>query len=140
MAPGPANPAKGHSVGATRSASDDNLHCLQSLEEPNAAQIEGYGQFFASKVWNQDVQNDCTFVYYKNFANTSCMRGVADCTLDSASGLFVNKPPIPVSCKAASRWRNQHCLDTGSSADALTFGTESPAVLARSDKPWCAPA
>jgi hypothetical protein len=42
---------------------DEQLHCLQSLEEPNAAQIEGFGYFFAAKAFNNDGEGDCTFVY-----------------------------------------------------------------------------
>ncbi|MGK3958976.1 hypothetical protein WMF38_38705 [Sorangium sp. So ce118] len=103
---------------------DQQLHCLQSLEEPNAAQIEGFAQYFAAKAFNADMEPDCTFAYYKPVSTEACMPGAASCALDPATGLFVNQPPIPVSCKQAVRWRNTHCIDEGSSPDLLSFGTE----------------
>ncbi|WP_437587964.1 hypothetical protein [Sorangium sp. So ce1000] len=103
---------------------DQRLHCLQSLEEPNAVQVEGFAQYFAAKAFNADMESDCTFVYYKPIANTACMPGVTDCELDPATGLYVNQPPIPVSCKQAVQWRNTHCIDQNSSPDLLSFGTE----------------
>jgi len=88
------------------------LHCLQSIEQPNAAQIEGWAQFYTSKVWNDDRGTDCTFNYYKEFL----FPGAAAAVL----------PPVPVSCKAPVRWRNTHC--TGSPAFSGTaladMGTE----------------
>ncbi|HTQ05407.1 MAG TPA: hypothetical protein VMI54_16200 [Polyangiaceae bacterium] len=105
-------------------AADDNLHCLQSVELPNAAQDEGFGQYFASMVWNDDEQSDCTFVYYKNFADTTCRPGVSGCTTDTASGLTVNPPPIPVNCAQQVRWRNDNCLGPMPSTGLLTDGTE----------------
>ncbi|WP_438039397.1 hypothetical protein [Sorangium sp. So ce128] len=103
---------------------DQRLHCLQSLEEPNAAQVEGFAQYFAAKAFNADMESDCTFVYYKPMSNTACMPGVTDCEQDPVTGLYVNQPPIPVSCKQAVRWRNTHCIDQSSSPDLLSFGTE----------------
>jgi|GEM_PF-3292442 len=103
---------------------DDQLHCLQSLEEPNAAQIEGYAQFFASKVFNDDLESNCTFSYYKPIANTSCMPGAASCSQDPTTGLYISQPPIPINCRQAVRWRNTHCIDSVSSPDLLSYGTE----------------
>jgi hypothetical protein len=103
---------------------DQTLHCLQSLEEPNAAQVEGYGYFFAAKAFNEDDQNDCTLVYGKPVGNTTCMPGAASCAPDAATGLQKNDPPLPVSCREQVRWRNTHCIDGASSPDVLTFGTE----------------
>lgn len=103
---------------------DQQLHCLQSMEEPNAAQIEGFAQYFAAKVFNEDAQADCTFAYYKPIANTSCFPGAASCEQNATTGLWVSQPPIPVSCRQAVRWRNSHCVDAQSSPDLLAFGTE----------------
>lgn len=104
---------------------DDQLHCLQSLELPGAAELEGFAQFFASKVWNRGLENNCTYVYYKNFDDTACLPGVEDCAPSTANpGLFTNKPPIPVACNVAVRWRNTHCVDSSSSVDVLQYGTE----------------
>lgn len=103
---------------------DQQLHCLQSLEEPNAAQGEGFGQFFASKAFNNDLESDCTFAYYKPIANASCVPGAASCAKDTTTGLFISQPPIPISCRQAVRWRNTHCVDSSSSPDLLAYGTE----------------
>jgi hypothetical protein len=101
---------------------DDNLHCLQSLEEPNAAEGEGFAQYFAARVFNDETHHSCTFVYYKNFGDTVCRPGVSDCVTDPATGLILNPPPVPLSCVEVVRWRNQKCANFG--ADFLTFGTE----------------
>jgi hypothetical protein len=44
----------------------DRQHCIQSREEPNAAQIEGFGHFVAATAQNNGSQNDAFFPYYKN--------------------------------------------------------------------------
>jgi hypothetical protein len=45
-----------------------NAHCLQSREYFGAAEIEGFGHFFASRVFNNDqTWGAATFVYYKPF-------------------------------------------------------------------------
>jgi hypothetical protein len=103
---------------------DQQQHCLQSLEEPNAAQGEGFGQYFASKAFNYDLESNCTFAYYKPIANTSCMPGAASCAKDTTTGLYISQPPIPISCRQAVRWRNTHCIDSSSSPDLLSYGTE----------------
>jgi hypothetical protein len=43
--------------------SANTLHCLQSIEEPGAAQLEGFAQFFASRTWNRASETDCVFKY-----------------------------------------------------------------------------
>jgi hypothetical protein len=74
-------------------------HCLQSLERSSTAQVEGYAQYFASKTWNDIAQNDCTFVYYKEFLSTQCLPGEdpAACTAD---------PGNPGSSSMHHRWRS----------------------------------
>lgn len=92
--------------------SANTLHCLQSIEEPNAAYIKGWAQFYASRVWNDSAQPDCTFNYYKELASDFCLPGIpADGCFTRPSGLISNKPPVPVSCIAPVRWRNTQCFD-----------------------------
>lgn len=102
--------------------SSNTLHCLQSIEEPNAAHIEGWAQFYASRVWNDIAQPDCTFKYYKEFASDVCLPGMpADGCFTLPSGLISNKPPVPVSCIDPVRWRNTQCFDdTIGSGEAVT--------------------
>jgi hypothetical protein len=86
----------------------NDLHCLQSWERSADAQQEGIGHFFASKMWNNPLGNDCAFVYYKEF------------NPDSGP---TELPPIEKLCKAAAKWRNNHCDDRagGTELDWLQF-------------------
>jgi hypothetical protein len=103
---------------------DEQGHCLQSLERPSAAQLEGFAQFFGAKVWNKDLEGDCTFVHGKNFLNTACMPGVQNCSANPNGVGMVNEYPIPVSCRQAVRWRNNHCFGSNATPDLLAHGTE----------------
>ena len=51
---------------------ENKQHCLQSLETSGSAQIEGFAQFYASKIFNNRADSDCTFVYYKEFVDQVC--------------------------------------------------------------------
>jgi hypothetical protein len=102
----------------------NKLHCLQSVEEHGAANVEGFAQFFASRVWNRASDGDCTFKYYKEFFDGECVPGSSSCE-DFAGGKR-SRPPIPVSCLSPIRWRNKHCLDlqVGPVEAVTDFGTE----------------
>src|SRR5690606_27122300 len=67
-------------------------HCLQSIEPTSAAQIEGYGQFFAALVWNDD-SSSCKFNYYKEF-------------LDPEKGVI--PPPVSIDCSTRTACRETH--------------------------------
>lgn len=108
-------------------------HCLQSIEEAPCAHVEGYGQFYASKVWNRRDQNDCTFTYYEEFLNpenTHCPPGNECKTFISPKhGPLVSVfPPVAVSCKTpfvkpggvTTNWRNNFCPN----GDSAQFTTE----------------
>jgi hypothetical protein len=98
--------------------SANGLHCLNSIERGGSAQAEGFGQFFASRVWNHQNESDCAFAYYKEFIDHAC-RG-SDCTSVDAAGTagFVTPPPVHIDCGAVAKWRNRNCpLDS-------TMGTE----------------
>jgi hypothetical protein len=73
---------------------NDNAHCLQSREEIEAAQSEGFGHFFAADGLNNTSQSDCTFVYYKAFRNNNGT---------------VTSPPHPKSCVTIAKWLNNNC-------------------------------
>jgi hypothetical protein len=106
---------------------DQQLHCLQSLEEPNAAQVEGYAQYFASRVFNQDIDEGgagCTFVYYKEFLDTACVPGAVCRAHPTVAGLFINDPPVPLPCAVAKRWRDTSCLGATPSTALLNTQTE----------------
>jgi hypothetical protein len=107
--------------------SANTLHCLQSIEEPGAAQIEGFAQFFASRAWNRASENDCVFKYYKEFLSDTCLPGAgADGCVPVAGGLMKTLPPFPVSCLTPVRWRNNNCFDAAvAPGDLVTdFGVE----------------
>jgi len=92
----------------------NQLHCLQSLERSQDAQIEGWAQFYASKTWNRQDESTCTFQYYKEFLDVSCPPG-AQCT-PKTGGVSIF-PPLARTCKDAVKWRNRNCA-------VQNFGTE----------------
>jgi hypothetical protein len=92
----------------------NSLHCLQSLERVSAAQLEGYAQFYASRIWNNAADPDCVFGYYKEFRDRTCPAGATCTPTGSDVSIF---PPAPVTCKEAVKWRNNEC-------PTPEFGTE----------------
>jgi len=46
-------------------------HCLQSREQTEAAQAEGFAHAFATRVFNATNQSNGVFVYYKHFRETT---------------------------------------------------------------------
>ncbi|MCW5815536.1 MAG: hypothetical protein KIT84_31200 [Labilithrix sp.] len=96
----------------------NSLHCLQSLEDPSAAQSEGFPQYFASRAFNRPNESDCTFKYYKDFLDRTCMPGVPAAACEAyGAGLFRTAPPFSVSCLEPALWRNTHCFDDSVGAD-----------------------
>ena len=68
---------------------------MQSREQGTAAQVEGFAQMFASRVFNNPSQGDAKLIYYKPIA------------LD---GWFDPKwPPQPVEMNNNYLWRNTNC-------------------------------
>lgn len=97
----------------TSDADTNNKHCMQSLERPGAAQVEGFAQYFAAKVWNDLDEPECTIPYYKQFIDTTCRVAQEDCSLHpdwANNGLVINSPPVPISCIDPQKWRNRNCL------------------------------
>lgn len=88
--------------------SSNNLHCLQGRSVVTAAQVEGWGQYFAAKTFNDASQSNCTFAYYKEFREDN--------------GAVV-APPMAKSCFNQVRWLNNHCstLDRGTEFDWMNF-------------------
>lgn len=99
----------------------NKLHCLQSLETPGSAQLEGFGQFYASKIWNRRAEPDCTFVYYKEFLDQQCRSAECSTVTPAQPSRFDSLqrsiPPVAVSCATPPRWRNNFCA-------VATLGTE----------------
>jgi hypothetical protein len=104
----------------------NGLHCLQSWELSPAAQGEGFAQFFASKVWNNPTQEDCTFAYYKEVLHPTCIEGAADCQQQTNTGNYVNATPVPVSCTNTVRWRNQWAAELTRNSATLTNPDGTP--------------
>lgn len=107
----------------------NGLHCLQSVEVTPQAQGEGYAQFFASLMWN-DNPGSCLFNYYKEVLDEDCrLSGSPDeCSL--FNGNVKTFPPVPVDCGSPVRWRNQNqCVVSGTTtggeiATKVASGTE----------------
>jgi hypothetical protein len=127
----------------------NGLHCLQSIERGGGAQIEGFAQFFSSRVWNRQDEADCTFVYYKEMLREEpCTNPSEVCSPFPGPGgpLFSQLPPMPVSCSSGHKWRNRHCpmgenAEMGTELDWLAFlynlnsGAEM-ALRSRMDDIW----
>jgi hypothetical protein len=85
-------------------------HCLQSVETCGKGQLEGFAQFYASKAWNRQTDDDCTFVYYKEFLDETCRSQECVDFPTPGGALFQSSlPPIPMSCADTFKWRNNHC-------------------------------
>ena len=108
-------------------------HCLQSIENASAAAVEGFAQFYASKTWNRQNENDCAFVYYKEFLNPGGCPPGSTCTLFPASPadplaqqhgqVAVIPPPLAISCNTPFKWRNTFCpmVEFGTEIDWMRF-------------------
>jgi hypothetical protein len=113
--------------------SSNHAHCLQSVDDASTAQVEGFAQFFASRIWNDREAPDCTFVYYKELmlgdptapgeatppiANTVCPMLPA-LTGTVPAGFKIVSPPLRVDCRpqlnpqAPKSWRNEICRTPG---------------------------
>ena len=99
---------------------DQRLHCLQSREYAADAMSEGFGHFYAAKLFNSPTDADCYMGYYK------------DAYGKVFSPIFgplypILPPPVTISCRNAARWRVNECNDpyavapTGTELDWLTF-------------------
>jgi hypothetical protein len=88
--------------------SANQLHCIQSLEQYAAAFIEGFAHFYAAKLYNNRLETDCEFGYYKE-----------------VWALFVTlTPTVPVTCASTAEWRDSHCSAIPNSAvemDVMRF-------------------
>lgn len=86
----------------------NDLHCLQSFELSSAAQVEGFGQFVASRIWNDPTGADCRFSYYKEFKDED--------------GNVIG-PPFVTDCLEPVLWRDHHCfnLAAGTEYDWMQF-------------------
>lgn len=88
--------------------SANQLHCMQSLEQYAAAMVEGFAHFYSAKLYNNRLQTDCEYGYYKE-----------------VFALFVTlTPTVPVTCASTSEWRDSHCPGIASSAvemDVMRF-------------------
>lgn len=87
-------------------------HCLQSVERTPMAQIEGYAQYFAAKIWNGSTST-CLFAYYKEFVDAEgvCHGAPEACRLFEKSPTerwTLTEVPIPLDCDAPPKWRNTH--------------------------------
>jgi hypothetical protein len=94
-------PNNDYTIDATQAAcrcdhvtSSNNLHCLQGRAMVSAAQVEGWGQYFAATNLNNGGDSNCTFAYYKEFRN------------DNGT---VTAPPMAKSCFSQVKWMANHC-------------------------------
>lgn len=118
------------------------LHCMQSLELPNAAQTEGFANFISARTWNNKEEGDCRYAYAKNVLAPECPPGLppgqcqppdpttvaelaAEYGVDVASRWTVIQAPVAIDCADATRWRNTWCVDPAIATDDISsFATE----------------
>jgi hypothetical protein len=83
-------------------------HCLQSREYLRVGLVEGFGYFWAAKVFNSMSGSDCRVVHPKAFREDS--------------GAVVG-PPYPADCRSHIRWMENHCTqaDRGVEWDWVNF-------------------
>ena len=107
------------------------MHCLQSREGLGDAITEGYAQFYASKIFNNPNESDCSFGYYKEF-------------LSMGGAEFPSALPVPNwhKCNTPIQWMENWCengsarrgteydwmgflmaVNVGSGVDMATVGT-----------------
>jgi hypothetical protein len=86
----------------------NDVHCMQSLEQSNAAQQEGLAHYTAAVMWNDWTQTNCSFAYYKTFKN--------------ANGTLT-QPPMAKECFTYVKWLETYCQapDRGVEWDWLIF-------------------
>jgi hypothetical protein len=126
--------------GCSHVKSSNKRHCLQSIERVSHADGEGFGQFFASLIWNEPNEQSCVFNYYKEFLD----EGADSCRVLDANGdpdpqackafEFSNQdpgtitlPPIPVDCGSPAKWRNKNRCTVDDQVEVLqksAMGTE----------------
>jgi hypothetical protein len=87
----------------------NQLHCLQSLEQPGDVRKEGFAQFIAARTFNDVTDPNPTFVYYKEFLWPVCPPGA---TCKPFNGAFSQFPPVAVSASKPALWRNRNCAGT----------------------------
>lgn len=88
--------------------SANSLHCMQSLERYEAAFLEGWAHFYAAKLYNNRLESDCHFGYYK----------------EVLIPFFVLAPTVPVSCASTVAWRDTYCSaipNTAVEMDVMRF-------------------
>jgi hypothetical protein len=103
---------------------DNRLHCLQSIELTSSAQLEAFGHFISSRVWNKapidaGYTGSCNFGYYKQVSATDLVSAVS-------------LPPVSIDCATPKKHRKVKCstvnatldgapTELGSEVDWLTF-------------------
>jgi hypothetical protein len=94
-----------------------NLHCLQSRKSIGTAVVEGFGYFFAAKVFNSETGSDCMMGYGKEVAIPNPLFP------NNYSYATIYDPPVAIDCDAQKRWQEHWCdaADTGVEWDWMNF-------------------
>ncbi|AKV04302.1 hypothetical protein AKJ09_10965 [Labilithrix luteola] len=77
----------------------NRLHCLQSQEVYSMGSVEGFGQFFATRMWNDPAAAAPRFQYYKHFREPTG-------TVLPPGGKIVNVRQTPI------KWSDTYCPAT----------------------------
>jgi hypothetical protein len=97
-------------------------HCLQSKEEIGAAQQEGWGQFIALDLMNDDTQTDASFIYYKKFRCPGDVSSLPGCATKANQ---IKDPPMAFNGRHPHLWVDNFCsvnsADRGTELDWMNF-------------------
>jgi hypothetical protein len=87
----------------------NQLHCLQSREITSTAITEGFGYFWAAKIWNNTNGTDCILAHPKQ--------------VKMPNGTIL-QPPVAADCRNQVHWKFSYCDDsqaTGTEWDWMQF-------------------
>lgn len=97
--------------------SSNQLHCLQSREKIDTAIIEGFGYFFAAKLFNDEDENDCWMAHSKELLVPHWLYP------EDPDMATLYHPPVQTDCRAQKQWQETWCDDsnTGVEWDWMNF-------------------
>jgi hypothetical protein len=79
--------------------SSTKAHCLQSREKDDDAIQEGFGYFYAAKVWNNNAGSDCWMAHSKEFRNPH------PTFWDNKAAATLLAPPVTRNCLAKPAYK-----------------------------------
>jgi hypothetical protein len=97
--------------------SSNQAHCLQSREYIDTAILEGFGYFFAAKLFNEEDESNCRMAHSKQLAIPHPLYP------EDPELATIYQPPVVVDCREQVQWQENWCdaADTGTEWDWMNF-------------------